>query len=165
MFRFAAPALIAGKVGLLKHASNVSQCALAIEEIFCRVGFEEGVFETLLIEPEQVEKLIVDPRVRAVTGDRQRKSWSGRRAGLRSDHPAHFAITYRHKCAKPLIGSDRLQAHLHLRFRCFISELADELGERRGIIHLADANRKIEKSFARQDGTRSEGGANQGVSN
>src|SRR5881409_3633596 len=67
VFRFAAPALIAGNVGLLKHASNVSQCALAIEEIFCRTGFEEGVFQTLLIEPEQVEKLIVDPRVKAVT--------------------------------------------------------------------------------------------------
>src|SRR3954470_20844511 len=67
VFRFAAPALIAGNVGLLKHASNVSQCALAIEEIFCRAGFDEGVFQTLLIEPEQVETLIVDARVKAVT--------------------------------------------------------------------------------------------------
>jgi succinate-semialdehyde dehydrogenase/glutarate-semialdehyde dehydrogenase len=67
VFRFAAPALFAGNVGLLKHASNVPQCALAIEEIFCRAGFHDGVFQTLLIEPDQVEKVIVDPRVKAVT--------------------------------------------------------------------------------------------------
>jgi len=67
VFRFAAPALMAGNVGLLKHASNVPQCALAIEQIFCRAGFDDGIFQTLLIEPKQVEKVIVDPRVKAVT--------------------------------------------------------------------------------------------------
>ena len=67
VFRFAGPALLAGNVGLLKHASNVPQCALAIEQIFCRAGFHDGVFQTLLIEPDQVEKVIVDPRVKAVT--------------------------------------------------------------------------------------------------
>jgi succinate-semialdehyde dehydrogenase/glutarate-semialdehyde dehydrogenase len=67
VFRFAAPALMAGNVGLLKHAANVPQCALASEEIFCRAGFEEGIFQTLLIEAAQTEKLIVDPRVKAVT--------------------------------------------------------------------------------------------------
>ncbi len=67
VFRFAAPALMAGNVGLLKHAANVPQCALAIEEIFCRAGFDDGVFQTLLIEAEQAEKVIVDPRVKAVT--------------------------------------------------------------------------------------------------
>jgi succinate-semialdehyde dehydrogenase/glutarate-semialdehyde dehydrogenase len=67
VFRFAVPALMAGNVGLLKHASNVPQCALVIEEIFCRAGFDDGIFQTLLIEPEQVEKIIVDARVKAVT--------------------------------------------------------------------------------------------------
>jgi succinate-semialdehyde dehydrogenase / glutarate-semialdehyde dehydrogenase len=67
VFRFAAPALMAGNVGILKHAGNVPQCALAIEQLFCRAGFEEGIFQTLLIEANQVERLIVDPRVKAVT--------------------------------------------------------------------------------------------------
>jgi len=52
---------------LLKHASNVPQCARDIEKVFCRAGFNDGVFQTLLIEPDQVEKVIVDARVKAVT--------------------------------------------------------------------------------------------------
>ena len=67
VFRFAAPALMAGNVGLLKHAANVPQCALAIEDIFRRAGFEEGAFQTLLIDSEQVGAVIDDPRIKAIT--------------------------------------------------------------------------------------------------
>ena len=67
VFRFAAPALAAGNVGLLKHASNVPQCALAIEEIFREAGFPAGAFRTLLIPASMVEGVIADGRVRAAT--------------------------------------------------------------------------------------------------
>jgi succinate-semialdehyde dehydrogenase/glutarate-semialdehyde dehydrogenase len=67
VFRFAAPALMAGNVGLLKHASNVPQCALAIEEIVRRAGFPPDVFQALLIGSSQVARVIDDPRVKAVS--------------------------------------------------------------------------------------------------
>lgn len=67
VFRFAAPALAAGNTALLKHASNVPQCALAIEELFRDAGLLPGAFTTLMIEAGQVEAVIADPRVRAVT--------------------------------------------------------------------------------------------------
>ena len=67
VFRFAAPALAAGNVGLLKHASNVPQCALAIEDIFRRAGFPEACFQTLLIETDRVRRVIEDHRVVAAT--------------------------------------------------------------------------------------------------
>ena len=67
VYRFAVPALMASNVGVLKHASNVPQCALAIEESFKAVGFPAGVFQSLLISSNKVEKLIRDSRIAAVT--------------------------------------------------------------------------------------------------
>lgn len=67
VFRFAAPALIAGNTGVLKHASNVPQCALLIEDVFIQAGFPENVFRALMINASQVKSVIEDSRVHAVT--------------------------------------------------------------------------------------------------
>lgn len=67
VFRFAAPTLMAGNVGLLKHASNVPQCSLAIEEVFVEAGFSQGAFQSLLIDSQATTKLIEDDRIKAVT--------------------------------------------------------------------------------------------------
>ena len=67
VFRFAAPALMAGNGAVLKHASNVPRCALAIEEIFSSAGVPAGLFRTLLVPGSRVEPLIADARIRAVT--------------------------------------------------------------------------------------------------
>ena len=67
VFRFAAPALVSGNVGLLKHASNVPGCSLAIESVFAEAGFPPGVFQSLLIPAARAETLVGDPRIAAVT--------------------------------------------------------------------------------------------------
>ncbi|HEY9116594.1 MAG TPA: NAD-dependent succinate-semialdehyde dehydrogenase, partial [Roseivirga sp.] len=67
VFRFAAPTLMAGNTGILKHASNVPQCAQTIESLFIESGFPTGVFQNLLIESNRVEALINDERIQAVT--------------------------------------------------------------------------------------------------
>ncbi len=67
VFRFAAPALMAGNVGLLKHAANVTGCALAIEQILREAGFDGNEFQTLLVSSKAVAGIIEDPRVKAAT--------------------------------------------------------------------------------------------------
>ncbi len=67
VFRFAAPAIMAGNAGVLKHASNVPGCALAIEQVFHRAGFPKNVFKTLLVGSSQVDAIIENPLIKAVT--------------------------------------------------------------------------------------------------
>ncbi len=84
VFRFAPPAVMGGNVVLLKHASNVPQCALIIEDIFRKAGFGEGIFQTLLVSSDKVNSIIDNPGIRAVTitGSTEAGMNVAQRAGL-----------------------------------------------------------------------------------
>ena len=97
VFRFAAPALMAGNGALLKHASNVPGCALAIEEVFHEAGFPRDLFRTLLLPSSEVKALIEDDHIAAVTFDRQRRG---------GESVATAAGGVLKKCVLELGGSD-----------------------------------------------------------
>jgi succinate-semialdehyde dehydrogenase/glutarate-semialdehyde dehydrogenase len=149
VFRFAAPALMAGNVGLLKHASNVPQCALAIEDVFRRAGFPKGAFQALLVGSDVVPRILDDERVKAatLTGSTPAGSSVAERAGKRLK-----------KTVLELGGSDPFivlpsadlpaAAKTAARARC-INNGQSCIAAKRFIVH-ADVGDEFERLFVRE---------------
>jgi succinate-semialdehyde dehydrogenase / glutarate-semialdehyde dehydrogenase len=154
VIRFAAPALMAGNVGLLKHASNVPQCALAIESIFLEAGFPEGAFQTLLIGSAQVDALLNDPRIMAatLTGSEQ--------AGIQVGIGAAKRIK---KVVLELGGSDPFivmpSANLDAAVNTAVTARVQNNGQsciaaKRFIVHDAIADEFLKKFVAKMEGLK-----------
>ncbi len=114
VIRAAAPAIMAGNVMLLKHSSNVPQCALMIEDLYRRAGFAEGVFQTLLIGSQKVDQILNDPAYRRGHAHRQRRCGYPGRHGCREAHKENRAGTRRQRsfhrdAQRKSRGSRRLQ--------------------------------------------------------
>ena len=152
VLRFAAPALMAGNVGLLKHASIVPQCALAIEDIFRRAGFPDGAFQTLLVGSQKVDKILGDPRVMAAT------LTGSEGAGIEVGVGAAKRIK---KVVLELGGSDPFivmpSANLEVAAATAVKARIFNNGQsciaaKRFIVHETIAD-KFERAFAEQDGS------------
>ncbi len=124
VIRFAAPALMVGNVGLLKHASNVPQTALVLEDLFRRAGLPDGVFTNLFVESKDVAALIEDPRIAAVT------LTGSERAGMSVAATAGHALK---KCVLELGGSDPFvvleSADLKTAVRCAVNARVQNNGQ------------------------------------
>ena len=145
VFRLAAPALMAGNVVLLKHASNVPQCALAIEDIVRRAGFPDGAFQTLLIPPGQVQRVLDDPRVAGGVADRQR---AGRPQRRRRRRPANQEDRARARRQRP-VHRDAERRHAPRRSRRRSRRASSTVANRASPPSVSSWPRRVADAFER----------------